>query len=379
MGDTYRTFRVAAVQASSVFCDRDATTDKACEMILRAGREGCELVALPEAFIPTYPYWAIISNVLTGIRLYKKLYANAVDVPGPVTDRLCDAAKRAGVNVVAGINLRESCGPHHGCLFNAQLFISNKGEILGVRRKLTPINNERAIWGVGDGSDLQVHEMSVGRVGALVCGEHTMSTFRYALAAMGEQIHISNWPGLLKQGRNWDWQGFGESVIRSHAMMSQVFVVNSCSIIGPELFAAFEREGVANTDENRAVLQHFVGFSSIISPFGTYLAGPEVNNEEKLLVAEINMEDIVEAKFAHNPLGYHDRWDVARVVLNAEQTGPLGNFREWQGTPRTVSPGRAALEQAEQIDVRLDVASAALAQPAAHAAAKKPAAASASA
>lgn len=377
MGDSYRTFRVAAVQASSVFCDRDATTDKACEMILRAGREGCELIALPEAFIPTYPYWAIISNVLTGIRLYKKLYANAVDVPGPVTDRLCDAAKRAGVNVVAGINLRESRGPHHGCLFNAQLFISNKGEILGVRRKLTPINNERAIWGVGDGSDLQVHEMSVGRVGALICGEHTMSTFRYALAAMGEQIHISNWPGLLKQGRNWDWQGFGESVIRSHAMMSQVFVINSCSIISPELYAAFEREGVANTDENRAVLQHFVGFSSIISPFGTYLAGPEVNNEEKLLIAEINMEDIVEAKFAHNPLGYHDRWDVARVVLNAEQTGPLGTFRDLREPMPTAAERRPTMEHIEPVGgVPLD---AALAQATAQATPRKTSKAPASA
>ena len=326
MGDTYRKFKVAAAQGASVFCDRDATTDKACEMILEAGRQGCELIGLPEAFIPTYPYWVFTTPITTGIRLFKKLYANSVDVPSPTTDRLCAAAKQANCNVVAGINLREASGPHYGCLFNAQLFISKEGEILGVRRKLTPINNERAVWGVGDGSDLQVHDMSVGRVGALVCGEHTMGTFRYALAAMGEQIHVSNWPGLLRESRDWDWQGFGESVVRSHAMMSQVFLINSCSVIDADLMAAFEREGVADTQEKRDVLDAFVGFTSIISPFGTYLAGPEVNNEEKIITAEVDMEDIVEAKYAHNPLGHHDRWDVARVLVNPEHTSPLLHF-----------------------------------------------------
>jgi len=328
MGDTYRQFKVAAAQGASVFCDREVTTEKACEMILQAGREGCELIGLPEAFIPTYPYWLLTTPVTSCIQLFKRLYANSVEVPSPTTDRLCAAAKRANCNVVVGITLRESNGPHYGCLFNAQLFISKEGEILGVRRKLTPINNERSIWGVGDGSDLQIHDMSVGRVGALVCGEHTMSTFRYALAAMGEQIHVSNWPGLLRKGRVWDWQGFGESVVRSHAMMSQVFLINSCSIIDKDLMSAFEKEGIVDTEEKRNLLEGFVGFSSVISPFGTYLAGPEVSNEEKIITAEIDMEDIIEAKYAHNPLGYHDRWDVAQLRLNTERTSALVGFPE---------------------------------------------------
>lgn len=329
MGDKYRKFRVAAVQAASIFMDRDATTDKACRLILEAGREGCELVGLPEAFIPIYPYWISTTMRSKGIELYKQLYANSVDVPSPTTDRLCQAAKQAKANVVVGINFREEQGPHRGCLFNAQLFISKEGKVLGVRRKLTPIGVERAIWGVGDGSDLQVHETSVGRIGGLICGEHTMATFRYALWAAGEQIHVANWPGLFKNSRCWNWQGFGESVVRSYAMMGQTFVINACSIIDPELMEAFERNGIVDDPQARTSLESRTGFSAIVGPFGNYITGPEVSNNETLVIGEIDMQDIIEAKYAHNPLGYHDRWDVARILINYSKTGPVISIPTW--------------------------------------------------
>ncbi len=49
--------RVAAVQASPVFLDRRATTEKAIELIGKACGEGATFVVFPEAFIPAYPEW----------------------------------------------------------------------------------------------------------------------------------------------------------------------------------------------------------------------------------------------------------------------------------------------------------------------------------
>jgi len=47
-----RTVRVAAVQATPVILDAEATVAKAVGLIERAAAEGAELVVLPETFVP---------------------------------------------------------------------------------------------------------------------------------------------------------------------------------------------------------------------------------------------------------------------------------------------------------------------------------------
>ena len=48
---------VAAVQATPVFLDRDATVDVVIDRTKDAAKLGAELIVFPETFIPTYPDW----------------------------------------------------------------------------------------------------------------------------------------------------------------------------------------------------------------------------------------------------------------------------------------------------------------------------------
>ena len=107
MGDDFPKLKAAAVQASPVFMDRDATVEKACRLIEEAGDEGAQLVVFPEVFIPAFPYWAPMSPSAPhdhARRAWNDLYKNSVEIPSESTGKLGAAARRAGATVIMGLN-----------------------------------------------------------------------------------------------------------------------------------------------------------------------------------------------------------------------------------------------------------------------------------
>ena len=93
MGDSFGTVKVAAVQAASVFLDREGSTEKACRLIREAGENGARIIGFPEGFIPAHPVW-YHHHAATGAianRLAVELFKNSVEIPGPKPPR---SAKR---------------------------------------------------------------------------------------------------------------------------------------------------------------------------------------------------------------------------------------------------------------------------------------------
>src|SRR5436853_6489921 len=129
MGDSYGIVKVAAVQAASVFLDREGSTEKACRLIHQAGAGGARVIGFPEGFIPAHPVW-YHHHAATGAianRLAVELFKNAVEIPGPETTALGEAARDANAYVVIGVC--EKLPNTTGTMFNTQIYFRPDGAI----------------------------------------------------------------------------------------------------------------------------------------------------------------------------------------------------------------------------------------------------------
>ena len=300
-GQSEKIFRAAAVQLSPVLFNRDATTDKVIKAIEKCGREEIRLAVFPETVIPNYPYFAWVQAPAIISDLHRRLYDQAVEVPGPVTDAVGAAVKKSAMVVVLGVNEKDG-----GSLYNTQLIFNADGSLLAKRRKIMPTFHERMIWGRGDGSGLKVFETALGRLGALICWEHFMPLARYALIAQGEEIHCSHFPGAVA-GDSMSKQI--DAAIRHHAVESGAFVVNATGWLTDKQKAEISPDSSMSKYLKGGIC------TGIVAPYGIYLAGP-LGEGEDMAVAEIDLEDIVRQKNVLDTAGHYSRPDILRLVID---------------------------------------------------------------
>ena len=148
---SFETVRVAAIQATPVILDAEATVEKACELLGDAAADGAQLAVLPETFVPLYPSdaWAHDAGSFGGWdELWERLWENSVDVPGPLTERLAERCRELGIHCAIGVNERESERP--GLALQHAAADRPEG-LLHKHRKLMPTMHERLFHGVGAG------------------------------------------------------------------------------------------------------------------------------------------------------------------------------------------------------------------------------------
>ena len=123
-----RSVRVAAIQATPVILDAEATTEKAVRLLNEAADAGAELAVLPECFFSLYPSnaWASPAARFGGSdELWERMWLSSLDVPGPLVDELVAVCRQRGIHAVVGANERESERP--GTLYNAMLTLGPRG------------------------------------------------------------------------------------------------------------------------------------------------------------------------------------------------------------------------------------------------------------
>ncbi len=296
--------RVAAVQAGSVAFDTPATLDKLGRLVSQAAGKGADLVVFPEAFVGGYPkghdFGAVVgSRTEEGRDWFRRYWESAIDLPGPESDRIAEAAVEHGVHLVVGVIERGG-----GTLYCTVVFYGPDGSMLGKHRKLMPTAAERLIWGFGDGSTMPVIDTPVGKLGAAICWENYLPLYRATLYAKGVQI----WCAPTVDDRE-----------RWAASMQHIALEGRCFVVSANQYAVrsdYPDDYPVETD----VL--IAGGSCIVDPHGNFLVEP-YRDGEAVLTADIDLGEIPRATFDLDVVGHYARPDIFRLVVNEESLDPV--------------------------------------------------------
>jgi len=321
-------FRAAAVQAAPVFLDTRATVAKACDLVRAAADGGARLVALPEVFVPAYPYWNWTMSPIRGSAWFERLVEASIEIPGPEIDQLRDTARSTGCTVVIGVNERDPYSM--GTLYNSLVFIGGDGVLLGVHRKLVPTWAEKLTWAGGDGRSVRVYDTPIGRLGGLACGENTNTLARFALLAQGENVHVASYIALPVAPPDYDMVEAIRLRSAAHAFEGKIFSIVSCAAITPEIVDA-----VAHDSESRAFLERkHSAFSGIFGPDGRLLTEPLID-DEGIVYADIDLRRCIQPKQMHDIIGHYNRFDVFQLHLDRRPRGGLVCHDEAAAAPAT--------------------------------------------
>jgi nitrilase len=295
--------KIAALQLGSAVSGTSATLEKVLSFESDIKASGCELLVMPEALFGGYPKGAAFGTrvgyrVDAGREEFLHYWQQAIDLDGEEVTQLCELAKRCQTSIVTGVIERDGA-----TLYCTAIFVSADGELVAKHRKLMPTASERLIWGQGDGSTLSTVDTKVGTVGAVICWENYMPLMRTAMYAKGLDI----WCTPTVDDRE-IWQ----SSMRHIAYEGRLFLVSACQYL-PQPLRGFEQD--ADWPEGKPLIR---GGSVIISPMGEILAGP-LYDQEGLICAEVDLRDIIKARYDFDPTGHYSRPDVFQLHVDERE------------------------------------------------------------
>ena len=302
--------RIAAANARPRWGQPDAGAERVAEWIAWAGADGIDVLAFGETHLGGYPFWVSVTD---GARWdapdQKQAYAYyldaAVELDGPQLRLIAEAAAEHRVFTYLGIVERRA-DTARGSTYATLVAIDPDAGIVSAHRKLQPTYEERLVWANGDGNGLRVHtftgrEGETVRLGGLNCWENWMPQARLALYAAGEDIHVSAWPGAVRNTID---------ITRFVALEGRVFSLAASTILGrTDIPADFPL-----ADELPAG-DYTDGGSAIAAPDGSWLVEP-VADDERLVVADVDLARVREERQNFDPAGHYARADVFQLRVD---------------------------------------------------------------
>jgi nitrilase len=296
-------FTAAVVQAAPVFFNKAQTVDKIQTLAHQAAKEKAALILFPEVFIPGYPRGLIFGTTVggrtpDGREMFLRYWENSVVVPGPETDLLARTAKETKAWLVVGVTEKDSVSD---TLYCTLLYFSPQGVLAHKHRKLKPTAAERILWGEGDGTDLNVLDTKLGKIGGLICWENYMPLARTAMYQQGIEIYLAPTADCRDT-----WQSSMEHI----ACEGRCFVLGCNQYLTRDHYPDDLKTYISETHPSLPSK----GGSCIISPLGKPLAGP-LYDKEGIITAEIDHREIIKAKMDFDVIGHYARPDVFELKV----------------------------------------------------------------
>ena len=301
--------KAAVVQAAPVLFDTPKTLEKLLDLTRDASSQGADLVVFPEAFVGGYPK-GLDFGARLGLRTdegredFRRYFESAIELHGPQSELLGEAARSAGVHLVVGVIERDG-----GTLYCTALMYSPEGSLLGKHRKLMPTALERIVWGFGDGSTLPVVETAIGRLGTVICWENYMPLLRMAMYAQRIEFYCAP---TVDDRETW------LPTMRTIALEGRCFVLSACQYLTrADCPAAYS--GSLPDGQSSVLIR---GGSCIIDPLGNVLVPPSFEGEA-IRIAELDRRMIARGKYDLDVAGHYARPDVFRLTVNTSARSPV--------------------------------------------------------
>jgi beta-ureidopropionase len=276
-----RDLRVAIAQISVKPYAIEENIEKCVHWLEMAVKEHhAELVVYPET---------ITTGFAPGM-LLEEFYNLVTFIPGSMTQKIVEAAKKLKVHVVFPTYER---GETPGVIYNSSVLIDDLGNIVGIYRKTHPFPTENISAGgwTTPGREAKVFETRLGKIGMIICYDGDFPELSRVLAVQGAEIIVRP-SALLRSYDIWS--------LTNHARAYD----NHVYFIG------------ANAVGADAANNFYFGSSMIISPIGEKLAQARGGDE------------IISAVLDHEPLKYVSPGSHNKMVFNHIEDRNLEVYQE---------------------------------------------------
>lgn len=231
---------------------------------------------------------------------------NSMRLRSPEMDTIRSCARDNGIAVSLGFSENEN-----DSVYIAQVLIGADGEIKVHRRKMKPTHMERTVFGDASGECLSsVAQLPFARVGQLSCWEHIQPLLKFNTISQGEQIHVSGWPSLTphsgREGKDlWSMSAEGcQTLSATYAIEASAFVLHCTAVLT-------EKASQLNGTVGSPMMSSPGGGCSVVfGPDGRRLTDPLGTDEEGIVYADLQMDEITRIRMFAHCTGHYSRPDL---------------------------------------------------------------------